>query len=111
MLRIGTGTVLIQDKLLKYPSMIRRCSVWCTTTATQIAGPIFFAQAINSKWYISDILQLFFESIKEEEKTYGYFLKEGAAAHAANYSIVLKEVSEDKIINFRLWPARFSRPL
>jgi hypothetical protein len=40
----------------------------------------------------------------EEDKTYAYFMQDGATAHTANYFInVLNKVSED-----RPWPARCS---
>jgi hypothetical protein len=43
----------------------------------------------------------------KEEKTYGYFMQDGATAHTANYSInVLNEEFEDQLINLKLWPAR-----
>jgi hypothetical protein len=49
----------------------------------------------------------FFESITEEEKTYGYFKQDGATAHTATYSInVLNEVFEDRLISRGLLPAR-----
>jgi hypothetical protein len=49
----------------------------------------------------------FFENIKEEEKTYGYFMQDGATAHTANYSMnVLNELFEDRLISRGLWPAR-----
>jgi hypothetical protein len=43
----------------------------------------------------------------EEEKTYGYFMQDGATAHIATYSIhVLNEVFENRLISRGLWPAR-----
>jgi hypothetical protein len=42
----------------------------------------------------------FFDSITLEEKTYGYFMQDGATAHTATYSInVLNEVFEDRLIS------------
>jgi hypothetical protein len=36
----------------------------------------------------------------EEEKTYGYFMQDGATAHTADYSIyVLNKVFEDRLIS------------
>jgi hypothetical protein len=40
--------------------------VWCAITAILIVGSIFFEE-INSEQYVSDILQLCFESTAEEE--------------------------------------------
>jgi hypothetical protein len=77
--------------------------VWCAITASQIAGPIFFQITIDSERYVSDILRPFFGSIIEEEKTYGYFMQDGATAHTATYSInVLNEVFEDRLISHGL---------
>jgi hypothetical protein len=43
----------------------------------------------------------------EGKKRYGYFMQDSAIAHIANYSInVLNEVSEDRLISHKLWPAR-----
>jgi inhibitor of nuclear factor kappa-B kinase subunit alpha len=43
----------------------------------------------------------------EEEKTYGYFVQDGATAHTANCSIdVLNKVHEDRLISCTSWPAR-----
>jgi hypothetical protein len=54
-----------------------------------------FEQAINSEWYVSDILQLFFESIMEIEKT--LFYTRWYYSTNANYSInVLNRVLEDR---------------
>jgi hypothetical protein len=48
-----------------------------------------------------------FWSITEEEKTYGYFMQDGATAHTAIYSInVLNKVFENRMISRGLWPAR-----
>jgi hypothetical protein len=48
----------------------------------------FFEQTINLKYYVDNILlQPFFKSTTEEEKTYGYFMQDGATAHTANCSI------------------------
>jgi inhibitor of nuclear factor kappa-B kinase subunit alpha len=49
----------------------------------------------------------YFENITEEEKTYGYFMQDGATAHTVTYSInILNEVFEDRVISCGLWPAR-----
>jgi hypothetical protein len=49
----------------------------------------------------------FFESITEEENTYGYFMQDGATTHTATYSInVLNEVFEDRPISHGSWPTR-----
>jgi hypothetical protein len=63
---------------------------YCYTTN----GPIFFLKnTINSERFASDILCPFFESITEEEITYGNFMYDCAAAHTASYSInILNEV-------------------
>jgi inhibitor of nuclear factor kappa-B kinase subunit alpha len=85
----------------------QKIGVWCAISAARIVGPIFFEETINSERYVSDILQPFFESITEEEKTYGYFMQDGATAHIATYSIhVLNKVFEDRLISRGLWPAR-----
>jgi hypothetical protein len=61
-------------------------------------------QAINSEWYVNDILQLFFGSITEEARTYGYFMQDGATTHTAYYSInVLNELFRDRLKSNRLW--------
>jgi hypothetical protein len=85
----------------------QKICVWCAITASRIVGPIFFENTINSERYVTDILRPFFESITEEEKTYGYFMQDGATGHTGNYSInVLNEVFEDRLISGGLWPAR-----
>jgi inhibitor of nuclear factor kappa-B kinase subunit alpha len=49
----------------------------------------------------------FLDSITEEEKTYGYFMQDGATAHTATYCInVLNEVFANRLISRGLWPAR-----
>jgi hypothetical protein len=74
--------------------------VWCAITASRIVGPIFFENTNNSERCVTDILRPFFDSITEEEKTYGYFMQYGATTHTATYSInVLKEVFEDRLIS------------
>jgi hypothetical protein len=61
MLRIiGTGAVLIADKLLKHPFMIRRL----VQGVLQEKKPIFL-QTVYSEQYVSDILGPFFQSITE----------------------------------------------
>jgi hypothetical protein len=85
----------------------QKTGVWCAITASRIVGPIFFENIINSERYVTDILRPFFESIKDEEKTYDCFIQDGATAHTADYSInVLNEVFEDRLISRGLWPAR-----
>jgi hypothetical protein len=43
----------------------------------------------------------------EEEKTYDYFMQDGATANTVTYSInVLNEVFENRLISCGLWPAR-----
>jgi hypothetical protein len=43
-----------------------------------------------------------------EERTYDYFMQNGAAAHIADYSSnVLNKAFENRLILCRLWPARF----
>jgi hypothetical protein len=50
---------------------------------------------------------LSFDSITEEENTYGYFMQDGATANTDTYSInVLNEVFENRLISRGLWPAR-----
>jgi hypothetical protein len=61
---------------------------------------------INSERCVGDILRPFFGNITEEEKTYGYFMQDGATAHTATYSNVLNEVFENRLISRGLWPAR-----
>jgi hypothetical protein len=51
------------------------------------------------------IFSYFLRALRKK-KTHGYFIQVGATAHIANYSIcVLKEMFEDRMKVFRLWPA------
>jgi hypothetical protein len=59
----------------------QKIGVWCAITASRIVGPIYFDNTINSERYVTDILRPFFHSITEEEKTYGYFMQDGATEH------------------------------
>jgi hypothetical protein len=86
---------------------VPRHDQWCVFTASRTVGPILFENTINSEWFVTDILRPFFDSITEEQKTYGYFMQDGATAHTAIYSIkVLNEVFENRLISRGLLPAR-----
>jgi hypothetical protein len=64
---------------LEVPVNSQKIDVWYAITATQILEPIFLEQVVN--------FSVLFESIMESEKTYCYFIQDGATAHTANYSI------------------------
>jgi hypothetical protein len=66
----------------------QKIGVWCAITASRIVGPIIFENTINSEWYVSDILRPFSDSITEEEKTYGYYMQDGATAHTATFPLM-----------------------
>ena len=46
----------------------QKVGVWCAIARSRIIVPIFFEDTINSKRYISDILEPYFELLTEEEK-------------------------------------------
>jgi hypothetical protein len=52
--------------MFEVPLHDQKIGVWFAITASQIVGPIFFENTINSEWYVTDILRPFFGSITEE---------------------------------------------
>jgi hypothetical protein len=53
---------------------------------------------VNSDSYVSDILELFFQELTEEETSYGYFQQDSATAHTARNSMQrLRDVFDDKL--------------
>jgi hypothetical protein len=107
MLKTRYWSSINPKQTLEVPLHDQKIGVWYVIAASRIVGPIFFENTINSERYVTDILRPFFDSITEEENTYGYFRQDGATAHTATYSInVLNEVFEDRLVSRGLWPAR-----
>jgi len=52
--------------------------VWCALSATRIIGNFSFS---NIKGY--NILALFFENLRDEERDYAFFQEDAATAHTA----------------------------
>jgi hypothetical protein len=65
-----------------------------------VIGPIFFEGTVNSDGYLSDILELFFQELTEEEIRYGYFQEDSSMAHTARISMQrLRDVFDEQIIS------------
>jgi hypothetical protein len=55
--------------------------------------------------YVQVILGQFFGALTEEERLYGWFQQDSAAAHTACMSMqALSNVFEDRIISSGIWP-------
>jgi hypothetical protein len=84
----------------------QKIGVCCAITASQIVGPIFFENTINSERYVMTFYGSFSGALRKK-KRHGYFMKYSATAHTGSYSInVLNEVFENRLISRGLWPAR-----
>jgi hypothetical protein len=60
---------------------------------------------VNSDRQVNDILKPVFNQLTAEERQYGYFQRDSAAAHKANATMVeIRKVFEDGIISRELWP-------
>jgi hypothetical protein len=74
-----------------------KVGVWCAVSAQRVIGPIFFGDTVNFDRYVSDILELFFQELTEEETRYGYFQQDSATAHTACNSMhCLRDVFDDE---------------
>jgi hypothetical protein len=61
---------------------------------------------INSEQYVDDILGPFLRTLQKKDR-HSCVMQDGITAHTANYFInVLNELSEDRLISCRVWPAR-----
>jgi hypothetical protein len=78
-----------------------KVGVQCAVSARRIVGPVFPNEAINCGRYIQVILGRFFPDLTEEERLYGWFQQDSAAAHTARMPVqALSDVSED---NYQQW--------
>ena len=71
--------------------------------ARKITGPVLFEET-NSYFYLALILAHFFKELAEGEKISGYFMKDGATAHTANFCVsVLQKVCGERLMTVGLW--------
>jgi hypothetical protein len=92
--------------MFEVPFHNQKIGVWCAIAASQIVGPIFLENTIQSGMSVT-LLGLFFLTALRKKKRHGYFMQDGATAHTVTYSInILNKVFEDRLISCRLWPAR-----
>jgi hypothetical protein len=69
--------------------------------SARIVGPVFFNETSNCKRYIQVIPGKFFPELTEEERHYGWFQQDSAAAAMQ----ALSNVFRDRIISSGIWPA------
>jgi hypothetical protein len=63
-----------------------KVGVWCAVSA-RIIGPMFFNKTINCERFMQVILRQIFTELTEEERLYGWFQQDSAAAHTARLSV------------------------
>jgi hypothetical protein len=67
---------------------------------------VFFNETINCERYVQVILSQFFPQLTEEERLYGWFRQDSAAAHTARMPVqALSDVFRDRIISSGICPA------
>jgi hypothetical protein len=55
-------------QMFEVPLHDRKIGVWCSITASQIVGPIFFENTINSERYVTDILRPFLRALQKKKR-------------------------------------------
>ena len=60
-----------------------KVGVWVAISRKRIISPIFFHDTVNAERYRTNILQLFFEQLHEDESQYGYRQQDGMMAYTA----------------------------
>jgi hypothetical protein len=63
------------------PMHSEKVKVLCAANKWRVTGPTFFQKTMNSKQYIHDIFNPLSTEVTDEERQYGYFQQDNAAAH------------------------------